>query len=163
MHEHSSAKDGTGPDRQKRSIRDLAALNSGPVTRFGASLPGNLLRAFDELIARRGYANRSEALRDLIRDSLIRESWESGAGEQIATLTLLYDHSCRGLLQRMTELQHHASAKVLSSLHVHVSEDICLEVLVLRGAAEAVRREADRLIAMRGVLHGELVVAGVAG
>ncbi len=163
MHEHPATKDGKKPVPHERDIRDLAELNSGPVTRFGASLPGNLLRAFDGQIARRGYANRSEALGDLIRESLIRESWESSSGEHIATLTLLYDHSCRGLLQRMTELQHHASAKVLSSLHVHVSEDICLEVLVFRGTAEAVRREADRLIAMRGVLHGELVVAGVAG
>jgi CopG family nickel-responsive transcriptional regulator len=162
-HEHPGGKGLRGRTRRGSDIGEMARLNSGPVVRFGASLPKNLLDAFDGLIGRRGYSNRSEALRDLIRDSLIRDSWESGKEPQIATLTLLYDHSCRGLLQRMTDMQHHSSARVLSSLHVHVSEDICLEVLVMQGSADAVRREADRLLAMRGVLHGELVVAGRCG
>ena len=124
------------------------------VTRFGVSLDERLLAKFDRLIGRKSYANRSEAIRDLIRDSLVREQWERGDVNAVGTLTLVYDHETRELEERLTELQHAHYQAIVSTLHVHLDPHHCLEVLVLRGKASLLRSISDRLIGTRGVKHG---------
>lgn len=124
------------------------------VTRFGVSLDEALLKRFDRLIARKGYANRSEAIRDLIREAFVRDQWESGTGEAVGTITLVYNHDTRDLADRLTDLQHAHFGSIVSTLHVHLDTHHCLEVLVLRGKAAELRKIADRLIGTRGVKHG---------
>ena len=124
------------------------------VTRFGVSLDERLLAKFDRLNGRKGYANRSEAIRDLIRESLVREQWELGDADAVGTLTLVYDHETRELEERLTELQHAHYRTIVSTLHVHLDAHHCLEVLILRGKAALLKSIADRLIGTRGVKHG---------
>ena len=124
------------------------------VTRFGVSLDETLLAQFDRVIARKGYTNRSEAIRDLIRESLVREQWELGADEVVGTLTLVYNHDVRDLSDKLTDLQHAHYKAIVSALHVHLDAHHCLEVLVLRGKAKELKSVADRLIGTRGVKHG---------
>jgi len=124
------------------------------VTRFGVSLEETLLARFDRMIARKGYANRSEAIRDLIREAFVREQWESGTGEAVGTITLVYNHDTRDLADRLTDLQHAHFGSIVSTLHVHLDAHHCLEVLVLRGKAADLKKIADRLIGTRGVKHG---------
>lgn len=124
------------------------------VTRFGVSLEEHLLAQFDRLIARRGYTNRSEAIRDLIRESLVREQWELGSDEVVGTLTLVYNHEVRDLTDKLTDVQHAHYKAIVSGLHVHLDPHHCLEVLVLRGRAKELKAIADRLIGTRGVKHG---------
>ena len=123
-------------------------------TRFGVSLDGALLGQFDRMIRRKGYTNRSEAIRDLIREGLVREQWELGTEEAVGTLTLVYNHEVRELADRLTDLQHAHFESIVSTLHVHLDPHHCLEVLVLRGKADALKAIADRLIGTRGVKHG---------
>lgn len=124
------------------------------VTRFGVSLEQDLLARFDHLICHKGYTNRSEALRDLIRDSLVREQWDLGTAEAVGTVTLVYSHDVRDLADKLTDLQHAHYTAIVSSLHVHLDPHHCLEVLVLRGKAKEIKAIADRLIGTRGVKHG---------
>jgi CopG family nickel-responsive transcriptional regulator len=124
------------------------------ITRFGVSLDERLLAKFDRLLARKGYATRSEAIRDLIRDSLVREQWDVGDADAVGTLTLVYDHDTRELEERLTELQHAHYQAIVSTLHIHLDAHHCLEVLVLRGKAALLKTIADRLIGTRGVKHG---------
>jgi len=124
------------------------------VTRFGVSLDERLLVKFDRLIGGKGYANRSEAIRDLIRESLVREQWELGNADAVGTLTLVYDHETRELEERLTEMQHAHYQSIVSTLHVHLDPHHCLEVLVLRGKAALLKSIADKLIGTRGVKHG---------
>ncbi len=124
------------------------------VTRFGVSLERDLLNRFDRHIGRKGYPNRSEAIRDLIRDSLVREQWEKGADEAVGTITLVYNHDTRELAGRLTDLQHAHYGSILSTLHIHLDARHCLEVLVLRGNTADLKTFADRLIGTRGVKHG---------
>jgi CopG family nickel-responsive transcriptional regulator len=124
------------------------------VTRFGVSLDEKLLAKFDRLIGGKGYANRSEAIRDLIRDSIVKEQWELGDADAVGTLTLVYDHETRELEERLTELQHAHYQAIVSTLHVHLDAHHCLEVLILRGKAALLKSIADRLIGTRGVKHG---------
>jgi CopG family nickel-responsive transcriptional regulator len=124
------------------------------VTRFGVSLDENLLVQFDRVIARKGYTNRSEAIRDLIRESLVREQWELGTDQAVGTLTLVYNHDVHDLSEKLTDLQHAHYKAIVSALHVHLDPHHCLEVLVLRGKAKDLKAIADRLIGTRGVKHG---------
>jgi CopG family nickel-responsive transcriptional regulator len=117
-------------------------------------LDGGLLARFDRLLEKKGYRNRSEAIRDLIRDSLVRDQWELGDADAVGTLTLVYDHGTRELEERLTELQHAHYKAIVSTLHIHLDPHHCLEVLVLRGKAGLLKGIADRLIGTRGVKHG---------
>jgi CopG family nickel-responsive transcriptional regulator len=129
------------------------------VVRFGISMDEDLLAQFDQRIARKGYENRSEAIRDLVRAELVADEWERAEGEVVATITLVYDHHLRQLAKRLTGYQHAHHRTVLSSLHVHLDEDNCLEVLVVKGKEPEVRSFADHLIATKGVKHGRLTLA----
>lgn len=130
----------------------------GELSRIGVAIDSELLEKFDKLIARRGYTNRSEAFRDLIRDELIQQSWTSPDSSVVGTVTLVYDHHVRLLNEKLTELQHEAFHQILSTLHVHLDHDHCLEVLVVRGKAAHVKRIAEALIATKGVKHGHLTL-----
>jgi CopG family transcriptional regulator, nickel-responsive regulator len=127
------------------------------LTRFGMSLDSDLLKQFDEMIEEKGYENRSEAIRDLIRDALVQRQWQKEKGELVGTITLIYDHHVKELSDKMTHLQHDHYHDIISTLHVHLDHDHCLEVLAVKGKAEQVRKIADELIGMRGVKHGKLV------
>ena len=127
------------------------------LVRFGVSMDDRLLAALDGIVSRRGYANRSEAIRDLVRAEQVRESWENEKGLVVGTLTLVYDHHVRELSERLVTLQHDHEEMVHSTMHIHLSHRMCLEVIVLRGKARDVQQLADRLIAARGVRHGRLV------
>ncbi|HXG32616.1 MAG TPA: nickel-responsive transcriptional regulator NikR [Bryobacteraceae bacterium] len=130
----------------------------GRLSRIGVAIDSDLLDKFDALIARRGYTNRSEAFRDLIRNELVQETSQSPQSTVVATLTLVYDHHVRLLTDKLTDLQHEHFPNILSTLHIHLDHDHCLEVLVLKGKAAAVRKIADRLLATKGVKHGRLTV-----
>jgi CopG family nickel-responsive transcriptional regulator len=125
--------------------------------RFGVSIPAELVDAFDRLIEAKGYPNRSEALRDLMRDALVESEWESDAGEVVGAVTIVYDHEARELSRKMTRLQHQTVDAVVCTTHVHLDEQNCMEVVVVRGSAAQVRAIADKLISLKGVKHGKLV------
>jgi CopG family nickel-responsive transcriptional regulator len=130
------------------------------LTRISISLESALLDAFDGRNAKKGYATRSEAIRDLIRDRLLREEAERAGSEQVAVVMLVYDHHARELAARLIDKQHHHHELVVSSMHVHLGERHCLEVSVLRGPAAPVRHLGDELLATKGVLHGEITFTG---
>ena len=132
------------------------------ITRFGVSLDSELLSRFDGLCSEKGYENRSEAIRDLIRKSLVEHEWSHNTGEVAATLTLIYDHHKSGLAQKLTQAQHDAHHLIVATLHVHLDHDNCLEVLVLKGKAEDVKSLADNLTAIKGIFLGNLAHASTA-
>ena len=130
----------------------------GELSRIGVAIDSDLLGKFDALIAKRGYTNRSEAFRDLIRDELVEKEWETPESQVVGTVTLVYDHHVRLLSEKLTSLQHDFHHNILSTLHVHLDHDHCLEVLVVRGQAGAVRQVADAIISTKGVKHGRLTI-----
>ncbi len=127
------------------------------VTRTGVSIEPELLEKFDRFIAKRGYKNRSEALRDLIRESLITEDIEQNR-PVVATLSMIYDHHRPNLSNKLTEAQHHHHGNVLAATHVHLDDDNCLEVVIMKGRSGDVKHLADHMLSMRGVKHGKLVI-----
>ena len=130
----------------------------GVLSRIGVAIDTNLLNKFDRLIARRGYHNRSEAFRDLIRDELVEQTWSSPDSPVVGTVTLVYDHHVRLLNEKLTSIQHDFHHSILSTLHVHLDHDHCLEVIVVRGKSGEVRKIADTLISAKGVKHGRLTI-----
>jgi len=130
----------------------------GGLSRIGVAIDTDLLNKFDRLIEKRGYTNRSEAFRDLIRDELVEQTWESPESQVVGTVTLVYDHHVRMLNEKLTGIQHDFHHTVLSTLHVHLDHDNCLEVLVVRGKSAMVRKVADALISTKGVKHGTLTI-----
>jgi CopG family transcriptional regulator, nickel-responsive regulator len=128
------------------------------LSRIGVAIDSSLLDKFDHLIASRGYTNRSEAFRDLIRQELVQESWQKPDSQVVGTVTLVYDHHVRMLNEKLTDLQHGHFHNILSTLHVHLDHDNCLEVLVVKGKAAVVQKIADALISTKGVKHGRLTL-----
>jgi CopG family nickel-responsive transcriptional regulator len=126
------------------------------ITRFGVSIDSQLIKKFDARIGRKGYATRSEAIRDMIRDSLVEQEWESHDRETVGTITIVYNHHTRELEHALTDLQHKSFHRIISTLHVHLDAHNCLEVLVVKGKSREIRKIADRLIGTRGVKHGKL-------
>ncbi|HNR98043.1 MAG TPA: nickel-responsive transcriptional regulator NikR [Planctomycetota bacterium] len=131
----------------------------GRITRFGVSLEEELRARFDRRNARMGYTNRSEAIRDLIRECIIEEEeWVPGAGEAVGVVSLVYDHDHLELPKNLTEAQHRRHALIVATTHVHLDAHNCLEVLILRGAARKIKRFGEELVSRRGVKHGKLVL-----
>ncbi len=128
------------------------------ITRFGVSIDDQLIRKFDSLIARKGYATRSEAIRDMIRDTLVEQEWSSDDRETVGTITIVYNHHTRELEHALTDMQHRSFHHIISTLHVHLDAHNCLEVLVVKGTSRDIKRIADRLIGTRGVKHGKLTM-----
>ena len=131
------------------------------LTRIGVAIDDDLLEKFDALIERRGCPNRSEAFRDLIRRELVEESWKSPESEVVGSVTLVYDHHVRMLNDKLLDLQHAFHEAILSTLHVHLDHDNCLEVLLIRGKARMVNQIADALISTKGVKHGRLTLSSL--
>ncbi|MBN2326308.1 MAG: nickel-responsive transcriptional regulator NikR [Candidatus Omnitrophica bacterium] len=125
--------------------------------RFSVSLSEELLKKYDRLLVEKGYSNRSEGIRDLIRDFLVQQEVEENE-EVVGVITLVYDHHVRELTEKLIELQHQSDAVVVSSMHVHLDHHNCLEVIIAKGKGEILRKFADQLIGARGVKHGKLVV-----
>ena len=128
-----------------------------PLVRFGVSIPQQLVDAFDRRTRKKGYSTRSEAIRDIIRDYLVEGEWEGSSGSVVGTITVVYGHGIRELPHLLMELQHAHHAEICCATHVHLDEQNCLEVIVVRGMAKQVQLIADRLISTRGVRHGKLV------
>jgi len=128
------------------------------IIRFGVSIDSQLIKKFDSLINRKGYATRSEAIRDMIRDTLVEEEWEAGAQETVGTITIVYNHHTRELEHALTDMQHKSFHQIISTLHVHLDAHNCLEVLVVKGKGQEIRKIADRLIGTKGVKHGKLTM-----
>ena len=127
------------------------------LARFGVSIGSELLEKFDELISSKGYTNRSEAIRDLIREHLVDHEWETDA-ETIGAVTIVYDHHIRELSESLIALQHDHQSSIISSMHIHIDHHNCLEVVVIRGKGSVVKEIADRLISTKGVKHGRLTM-----
>ena len=128
------------------------------IIRFGVSIENNLLKKFDKSIQKKGYRNRSEAIRDLIRSNLINEINLDLKVTSIATLTILYDHNLGNVTDRLLELQHNHTSEILVSSHVHIDHNNCLEVIVLKGLTINIKELANKIKALKGIKHGELVI-----
>ena len=130
--------------------------------RIGVSLPEKLLTRFDEIILKRGYSSRSEGIRDAIRNYIVHYEWMSDVqGERVGVITLVYAHSQRGLVDNLTEIQHESGSIIQSSLHVHLDHENCLEVIVLRGEGQDVRKAAEKMMSLKGVKHVKLTTTSL--
>ena len=130
----------------------------GVLSRIGVALDSDLLQRFDQYISRQGYTNRSEAFRDLIRDKLVAEKTGQPDVTVVGTVTLIYDHHAHGVTDKLTDLQHAHHELVVSTSHAHLDHDSCLEVLIVHGKSSEVEEFAGRLIGLKGVQHGRLVM-----
>lgn len=126
--------------------------------RFGVAMDDDLLGKFDRVIDRKGYENRSEAIRDLVRNLLVEEEWAAGEEETVGTITLVYDHHVHDLQDTLTDLQHNLHEAIISTIHVHLDAHNCLEVLIVKGKSGDIKAAADRLIGTKGVKHGRLTM-----
>lgn len=124
------------------------------VTRFGVSMEPELLGKFDDLCDKRGYSNRSEAVRDLVRDALVQESARSTKGDVVGTISIVYDHHEGDLNDKLVDIQHRFYREISSSTHIHLDHDNCLEVIIVKGRAGRVKELGDILQAQKGVKHG---------
>jgi CopG family nickel-responsive transcriptional regulator len=124
------------------------------VTRIGVSLEPDLLHGFDEFVDKKGYATRSEAIRDLIREALVSELVRSDETKVVGTITLVYEHHRGQVKERLMDIQHAHHDIISSSVHVHLDLEKCLEVLVVNGTVAQVKQLSDELTTVRGVLHG---------
>lgn len=125
------------------------------IIRFGVSLDKALSEKFDASLKKKGYSNRSEAIRDLIRQDLVQEEWQGGR-EVAGAITLIYDHHKRELLNKITDIQHDCQKVIISAQHIHLDHRNCLEIVAVRGDSKEVQRLADALKAIKGVKHGTL-------
>lgn len=127
------------------------------LTRIGVSLPANLLNKFDMIIRGRGYSSRSEGIRDAIRAYIVEYEWmERETGEEIGTITYIYDHNQRGLSDELTEAQHQCIDMIKSATHIHLDDENCFEVVVLKGDAKKIKALAERIMSLKGVKHLKL-------
>ena len=126
------------------------------LVRFGVSLEEKLLKRFDEFIKKKGYDNRSEAIRDLIRQKIVEEEWQEDK-DVVGVIVLVYDHEKRELTDELIDFQHKYCYNVISSMHIHLDEHNCLETIIIKGKANTVKDIANKLISIRGVKHGEVI------
>ena len=132
------------------------------LVRFTVAMPEDLMRSFDDYAARRGNANnRSEAVRDLVRNALIEEQVEDPESLIFGTLTMVYNHHQNDLHEKLYEIQHEHLEEIVSTVHVHLDHESCLEVILMRGKSKVIREIADALLGMKGVNNGELVVSAL--
>jgi len=128
------------------------------LTRFGVSLPSDLLERFDREIEDMGYGTRSKAIADLIRSSMVERAWESGKGQVVGVVTMVYDHHTSKVVNRLLAIQHDAEVNIYSTMHIHLDHDTCLEILAVRGRPKEVKAFADSVRSVRGVRHSGLVI-----
>lgn len=131
---------------------------AGELMRFSVAMPEDLLMRFDQLVARRGLAkNRSEVVRDLVREALVDEECAFPGREVMGTLTIVYNHHSSDLQQKLHHIQHEYLDNIISSMHIHVDEHNCLEVIVLKGEASVVQDISNMILGTKGVKNGKLV------
>jgi len=128
------------------------------ITRFGVSIEPELLKKFDRVIKKKGYYNRSEAIRDIIRENILKVDTLNLDLEAVGTLTMIYDHHEGTLTNKLLDLQHNHFNEILSTTHIHINHHNCLEVLVLKGKTGNIKKLADNIKALKGIKHGELVI-----
>ena len=128
------------------------------VERFGISASKDLLEKFDEITTKKGYGSRSEAVRDLMRDSVVEHSIAENK-EVVGTITIVYNHHTRDLADKLTDSQHHFHNQIIAVTHIHLDQHNCAEVVIVKGKSSAVRQIADKLISTKGVKHGKLVMS----
>jgi CopG family nickel-responsive transcriptional regulator len=131
------------------------------LVRFSVSMEEDLLRQFDHLIEHKGYTNRSEAVRDIVRDALVEKSVKTTDSMVYGALVFLYDHHKRGLEKSLSNLQHDYYENIISTSHVHVDHDHCMEVVLLKGRAVVLKAIAEKLLSFKGVTHGKLTLTAV--
>ncbi|MCX8172314.1 MAG: nickel-responsive transcriptional regulator NikR [Archaeoglobaceae archaeon] len=130
------------------------------ITRIGVSLPKNLLDEFDKIIKNRGYSSRSEAIRDAIRGYIADYKWlESEKGDVIGVIVVVYDHSVKGVSDAIISLQHQFAGIISSNMHIHLSEEQCLEIIVVKGNMDEIKKLVDKISATRGVLNHKIITA----
>jgi len=127
--------------------------------RFSISISPDLLKRFDQAIKDRAYKNRSKAVRDLIVNFIVDREWERSDREVMGSLTILYDHESRGLLEKLLEIQHDRHENIISTMHTHIDERNCMEILALKGYPNEIRELADKIMSCKGVKHGRLVMS----
>ncbi|MGG0671134.1 nickel-responsive transcriptional regulator NikR [Lederbergia citrisecunda] len=136
-------------------------MSDSTLKRFGISMEGGLLRKFDSLVQQRGYENRSEAIRDLVREAIIQQTWEDGEQIIAGSILLFYDHHQRNLLEEMTRIQHSVHDVILATTHFHLNHDSCLELIVVKGKAKDIQELSNKLTSLKGVSYGNFTVAPV--
>ena len=127
--------------------------------RFSISISPDLLEKFDQAIKEKSYKSRSKAIRDLIVNFIVERAWEKSDREVMGSLTILYDHESRGLLDRLLDIQHERRENIISTMHTHLDEHNCMEILALRGYPDEIRELADKILSCKGVKHGRLVMS----
>ncbi len=132
----------------------------GRVARFAVSIDEKLLERFDDFLEKKGYVSRSEAIRDLIRNALIEESIGEDR-EVFGTITIVYDHHKKELADRITDIEHSYLENIVSTMHIHIDHNHCLETIAVKGKASKIKELADKIISLKGVKHGKLVVTGI--
>lgn len=130
------------------------------LTRISVSLEKDLLRRFDRQVARLGYPTRSESIKALMRRSLVEQEW---TGNQVVAgaVTVVYDHHRRGVVGKVTDVQHQFGAVIVSTQHVHLDHDHCLEIVVVKGRAASIQKLVAALRSVKGVKHNSLVMTSV--
>ncbi|MFK9090175.1 nickel-responsive transcriptional regulator NikR [Bacillus salipaludis] len=137
-------------------------MTSNNLSRFGVSMEESLLESFDQLIEEKGYKTRSEAVRDLVREKLVKHKWEQDDHEVAGCLLIFYDHHQRHLMGELTTIQHDYHDTILATTHFHLDHHNCLEMIVVRGNAQNIRTLRDKLLSLKGVKYGSLSVSPVA-
>lgn len=132
-----------------------------PSVRFSISLPPQLLKQLDDMMLQKGRENRSQLISEMIRNQLVEHQSQQGIQEMAGTITLIYDHHTPHIQSELTEVQHDMHECILSTTHVHLDHDNCLEVLIVRGRADLIRSIAERILACKGIKHGKLTLTGL--
>lgn len=134
-------------------------MDGTKVCRFGVSLEEDLFEELDDLVKRHSFPNRSQAIRFLIRDARVEDAWDSDS-EAAGAIVLIYDHHRRNLVNNLIAIQHDYTPLILSSQHAHLDHDNCLETIVVKGKASRLKELSDKLISLKGMKHGKLVMSG---
>lgn len=128
------------------------------IVRFGVSIDEKLLKKFDSIIEDKGYVNRSEAIRDLIRDMMVSDSISDPDADAIGTLTMIYSHDTREISDKLNDTQHHHFGSIISTTHIHLDEHNCLEVIIMKGKAKTIQSISDKLLSIKNVRHGKVTI-----
>ncbi|WP_053364924.1 nickel-responsive transcriptional regulator NikR [Bacillus sp. FJAT-27245] len=136
-------------------------MEDSTLKRFGISMEGHLVRKFDHLVKQRGYENRSEAIRDLVRDALFQHSWEKDDQIVAGSILLFYDHHKRNLLEELTKVQHEMHDLIMSTTHFHLNHTNCLELIIVKGKAKEIQLLSNKLTSLRGVQYGKFTAAPI--
>jgi len=136
-------------------------MNENQLKRFGVSMDETLLQNFDQLIKEKGYDNRSEAVRDLVRQALVQETWEDDEQIVAGSILIFYDHHKKDMMQELTKIQHEIHDSVLATTHFHIDHHNCLEIIVVKGKVKKLREYSDQIISLKGVKYGKFTVSPV--